>query len=96
VAAAGLDVLELDVAFAFRMLEQIGEVAVSHVRLVEAGIHAAQGLLDHRSPDRIVVETQRVEDLEHPIARLVFSFSFETSGEKSQSPASRSQRLGLP
>src|SRR5205085_562726 len=59
---------ELDQAFAFGFLEQIGEGAKAVVGLVETGLSALQGLLDHRAPDAFVLaalgneRVQRLDD----------------------------------
>src|SRR3981189_1081140 len=46
--------LELDEVLLFRFLEEVGKRAEAIVGLVEPGIAALQGLLDHRAPDLLV------------------------------------------
>src|SRR6185295_15411002 len=54
--AAGLLVrVELDEAFLFGILEQVGEGAEAVIRLVEAGFAPLQRLLDHRAPEALVL-----------------------------------------
>src|SRR6266850_6413110 len=60
--------VELDEAFRFRFLEEVGERTEAIVRLVEARIAALQRLLDHRAPDlflRPALRGERLERAEH-------------------------------
>src|SRR5690242_2393136 len=66
--------LETDQALFFGVLEQVRKRAVTVVGLVEAGLSALQGLLDHRAPDflaRAALGRERLQRLDDEIERLV-------------------------
>ena len=52
--------------------EQLGEITIARARLVEVGMESPERLLDHRTPDRIIVLRKIFEDLEHQIDRIRF------------------------
>src|SRR5678810_438918 len=67
VAARFLVWLELDEAALFRVLEEVRECLEAIVGLVEAGLPALEGLLDHRAPDLLpfaALGDQRIQRLE--------------------------------
>src|SRR5260221_9801148 len=67
VVAALLVELESDQTLFGGMLEQVGEVAVAVVALVEAGVHAFDGLLHERAPHGRVVLLERRYRGQQPI-----------------------------
>ncbi len=90
VVPAILVVLQFDQAQAFHFFEQIGEIAVAVVGFVEVRVDAADGLFEHRTPERVVVEFQRLDDLDQPVDGLLLlvAFLLRTLG--------RSPRRGIP
>src|ERR1700741_1502863 len=74
VAAGFLVGFELDEAFLFGFLEEVGKATEAIVRLVEARVAALECLLHHRAPDALVgvaLGHQRVERAEHQVEGLL-------------------------
>ena len=71
VISAGGVVLQLDQALFPSVLQEIGEAPVAVVSLVEVGVNAADRLFDHRAPQRVVIEFQRLHDFHQPVDGLL-------------------------
>ena len=67
VVATALIVFQFDQAGGGGILQQCGEAGVPVVAFVETGVDPADGLLEHRAPDRVVILLQRPQDLQQPI-----------------------------
>src|ERR1700694_5563209 len=70
VAARFLVGLELDEVLLFRFLEEVGKRAEAIIGLVETGVAALEGLLDHRAPDLFVgaaLGDERLEGGKHQV-----------------------------
>src|SRR6202521_217756 len=71
VGAGALVFLQLDDGLALGVLEQLRERAVAVVALVEGGLLALHGLLDHRAPEHVLVLAhQRLDRFDHQAERL--------------------------
>src|SRR5207244_10337408 len=64
VVASGLVVFEPQQPLSRSVFDELGKTLVAVIRLVKAGMHAADGLFDLRTPQRLVVFLQRAHDLD--------------------------------